>query len=91
MGVIKDGKVSGFLPSTGAFAVHYPGYPSSFSRAVETLGGTEGIQKVSHNPIDYLGFSFFYLTLFDFWGLVTFVSYTASLRDIMATHLIIRF
>ncbi|KAL5544200.1 hypothetical protein UlMin_007984, partial [Ulmus minor] len=45
MGVIKDGKVSGFLPSTEAFAVHYPGYPSSFSRAVETLGGTEGIQK----------------------------------------------
>ncbi|KAK9288664.1 hypothetical protein L1049_017125 [Liquidambar formosana] len=46
MGVIKDGSVSGFLPSTEAFAVHYPGYPSSMSRAIETLGGTEGIVKV---------------------------------------------
>lgn len=46
MGVIKDGTVSGFLPSSQAFAVHYPGYPSSMSRAVETLGGTQGIDKV---------------------------------------------
>ena len=46
MGVIKDGTVSGFLPTTEAIAVHYPGYPSSISRAVETLGGAQGIQKV---------------------------------------------
>ncbi|XP_038710557.1 general transcription factor 3C polypeptide 5-like isoform X2 [Tripterygium wilfordii] len=45
MGVIRDGKVSGFLPAKEAFAVHYPGYPSSTERAVETLGGTEGIIK----------------------------------------------
>ncbi|XP_015901601.2 uncharacterized protein LOC107434631 isoform X1 [Ziziphus jujuba] len=45
---IKDGTISGFLPNTEAFAVHYPGYPSSMSRAIETLGGTEGIHK-AHN------------------------------------------
>lgn len=46
MGVIKDGMISGCLPSDNAFAVHFPGYPSSTSRAVETLGGSEGILKV---------------------------------------------
>ncbi|XP_062082651.1 uncharacterized protein LOC133788969 isoform X2 [Humulus lupulus] len=46
MGTIKDGTVSGSLPSTEVFAVHYPGYPSSMSRAVETLGGVQGIQTV---------------------------------------------
>lgn len=47
MGVIKkDGRVSGFVPSKEAFAVNYPGYPSSISRAVETLGGLEAIHKV---------------------------------------------
>ncbi|XP_024024632.1 general transcription factor 3C polypeptide 5 isoform X2 [Morus notabilis] len=46
MGVIKkDGRVSGFVPSKEAFAVNYPGYPSSISRAVETLGGLEAIHK----------------------------------------------
>ncbi|XP_059655651.1 uncharacterized protein LOC132302730 isoform X2 [Cornus florida] len=45
MGVLKDGSISGVLPSTEAFAIHYPGYPSSTARAVETLGGTEGILK----------------------------------------------
>ncbi|PSS35759.1 General transcription factor 3C polypeptide like [Actinidia chinensis var. chinensis] len=45
MGVIKDGTISGNFPSAEAFAVHYPGYPSSTTRAVETLGGSEGILK----------------------------------------------
>ncbi|CAL5375246.1 unnamed protein product [Camellia sinensis] len=45
MGVIKDGTVSGKLPSTESFAIHYPGYPSSTARAVETLGGNNGILK----------------------------------------------
>lgn len=45
MGVIKDGKVSGIIPSKEAFAVHYPGYPSSTSRAIQTLGGTQSILK----------------------------------------------
>ncbi|KAF8391825.1 hypothetical protein HHK36_022163 [Tetracentron sinense] len=45
MGFLKDGTVSGVLPDTEAFAVHYPGYPSSSSRAVETLGGPEAILK----------------------------------------------
>ncbi|KAK3035403.1 hypothetical protein RJ639_032931 [Escallonia herrerae] len=45
MGVVREGSISGFLPSSKAFAVHYPGYPSSTARALETLGGTEGIVK----------------------------------------------
>ncbi|KAJ8527780.1 hypothetical protein K7X08_015231 [Anisodus acutangulus] len=45
MGIIKDGSVSGNLPTNKAFAVHYPAYPSSMERAVETLGGIQGIVK----------------------------------------------
>lgn len=46
MGLIKDGSISGVLPSSSeAFVVHYPGYPSSIERAIETLGGTPGILK----------------------------------------------
>lgn len=46
MGIIKDGSVSGILPTNEVFAVHYPAYPSSVERAVETLGGIQGIVKV---------------------------------------------
>ncbi|KAF5188248.1 General transcription factor 3c polypeptide [Thalictrum thalictroides] len=55
MGVIKDGTVSGILPENVGFAVHYPGYPSSTSRAVETLGGSEVILKTrsaSSEPLE---------------------------------------
>lgn len=45
--VIRDGAVSGLLPEARVFAVHYPGYPSSTVRAVETLGGLTEIAKVS--------------------------------------------
>ncbi|MCD9559513.1 hypothetical protein HAX54_017512 [Datura stramonium] len=45
MGIIKDGSVSGKLPTNKVFAVHYPAYPSSVERAVETLGGIQGIVK----------------------------------------------
>eukprot|EP00257_Ricinus_communis_P021369 XP_015580843.1 general transcription factor 3C polypeptide 5 isoform X2 [Ricinus communis] len=45
MGVIKEGEASGIIPSNEAFAVHYPGYPSSISRAIQTLGGTDAILK----------------------------------------------
>ncbi|CAH2064652.1 unnamed protein product, partial [Thlaspi arvense] len=38
MGIIKQGTISGTLPSKEAFAVHFTGYPSSISRAIETLG-----------------------------------------------------
>lgn len=55
MGIVCDGSVSGYLPKDDAFAVHYPGYPSSISRAVETLGGNEGILKV----LGFLTFSDF--------------------------------
>ncbi|XP_051216577.1 transcription factor tau subunit sfc1 [Lolium perenne] len=43
---IKDGTVSGTLPEAEAFAVHYPGYPSSPARAAHTLGGLPAITKV---------------------------------------------
>ncbi|KAL6534758.1 hypothetical protein OROGR_013433 [Orobanche gracilis] len=47
MGVIKGGSISGILPSSSeVFAVHYPGHPSSTDRAIETLGGNQGILKV---------------------------------------------
>ncbi|KAL0916668.1 hypothetical protein M5K25_014196 [Dendrobium thyrsiflorum] len=42
---IKYGAVSGFLPETEVLAVHYPGYPSSASRAIETLGGLSKISE----------------------------------------------
>ncbi|KAJ4752849.1 hypothetical protein LUZ62_087254 [Rhynchospora pubera] len=44
--VIKDGRVSGVVPESEAFAVHYPGYPSSVARAVETLGGLAEMARV---------------------------------------------
>lgn len=46
MGIIEDGTATGRLPSDKLFAVHYPAYPSSMSRAVETLGGIDAIAKV---------------------------------------------
>ncbi|XP_051149413.1 uncharacterized protein LOC127264081 [Andrographis paniculata] len=59
MGIIKDGSISGFLPSSGGmFAVHYPGYPSSIERAVETLGGQEGILKVCSDKSNKLELHF---------------------------------
>ncbi|KAM7520307.1 hypothetical protein LguiB_019269 [Lonicera macranthoides] len=58
MGVIKDGTISGVLPSTKAFLVHYPGYPSSIARAVETLGGSEGIAKARSSQSNKLELHF---------------------------------
>nr|AAG52180.1 hypothetical protein; 45807-49650 [Arabidopsis thaliana] len=45
MGIIEEGTISGTLPSKEAFVVHFPGYPSSISRAIETLGGIQGITQ----------------------------------------------
>ncbi|KAK0606522.1 hypothetical protein LWI29_000121 [Acer saccharum] len=58
MGVIKDGTVSGYLPSSEAFAVHYPGYPSSTSRAIQTLGGTQSIIKARSSQSNKLELHF---------------------------------
>lgn len=58
MGVIENGTVSGVLPTVEAFAVHYPGYPSSTARAVETLGGTEGILKARSSNTNKLELRF---------------------------------
>ncbi|WOL08565.1 general transcription factor 3C polypeptide 5-like isoform X1 [Canna indica] len=44
--LIINGAVSGVLPDSRTFAVHYPGYPTSTARAIETLGGLPGIAKV---------------------------------------------
>nr|XP_029122139.1 general transcription factor 3C polypeptide 5 isoform X2 [Elaeis guineensis] len=44
--VVTDGAVSGVLPAAEAFSIHYPGYPSSTERAIETLGGLPEIAKV---------------------------------------------
>ncbi|KAF7801350.1 general transcription factor 3C polypeptide 5-like isoform X1 [Senna tora] len=58
MGVIKDGTVSGFLPSPQGFLVHYPGYPSSISRAIDTLGGIQGILKAHSSQSNKLELRF---------------------------------
>jgi general transcription factor 3C polypeptide 5 (transcription factor C subunit 1) len=49
---ITDGAASDTLPAAEAFAVHYPGYPSSPARAARTLGGLPAIAKVllAYNP-----------------------------------------
>ncbi|XP_065860853.1 uncharacterized protein [Euphorbia lathyris] len=58
MGVIKDGEVSGIIPSNEVFTVYYPGYPSSMSRAIQTLGGTEAILKVRSSQSNKLELHF---------------------------------
>ncbi|XP_072973185.1 uncharacterized protein [Typha angustifolia] len=56
--LIKDGAVSGVLPAAEAFAVHYPGYPSSPSRAVETLGGLSEIAKLRSSESGFMELRF---------------------------------
>lgn len=58
MGIIKEGKISGKLPSNVAFAVHYPAYPSSMERAIETLGGTQAIAKARSSQSNKLELHF---------------------------------
>lgn len=65
MGIIKDGSISGFLPGIGGssnndnvFVVHYPAYPSSLQRAVDTLGGTEAIVKARSSESNKLELRF---------------------------------
>ncbi|XP_020972409.1 general transcription factor 3C polypeptide 5-like isoform X3 [Arachis ipaensis] len=58
MGVIKDGTISGVLPDTRGFLVHYPGYPSSVSRALDTLGGIQGILKARSSESNKLELHF---------------------------------
>ncbi|PQM42287.1 hypothetical protein Pyn_13570 [Prunus yedoensis var. nudiflora] len=59
MGVVKDGcTTTGFLPSSEVFAIHYPGYPSSMSCAIETLGGTQGIRKAHSSQSNRLELHF---------------------------------
>ncbi|GAB2217952.1 hypothetical protein Droror1_Dr00001166 [Drosera rotundifolia] len=49
MGVIEDGSISGRIPSSEAFVIHYPAYPSSISRAVDTLGGDDAVTKARNS------------------------------------------
>ncbi|XP_015951552.1 uncharacterized protein LOC107476274 isoform X1 [Arachis duranensis] len=58
MGVIKDGTISGVLPDTRGFLVHYPGYPSSVTRALDTLGGIQGILKARSSESNKLELHF---------------------------------
>ncbi|KAK4392689.1 General transcription factor 3C polypeptide 5 [Sesamum angolense] len=59
MGIIEEGSISGVLPSCSeTFAVHYPGYPSSTERAIETLGGSQGILKVRTDKLNKLELHF---------------------------------
>ncbi|XP_074309189.1 uncharacterized protein LOC141643783 [Silene latifolia] len=58
MGVIEDGTIKGKLPSEEVFAVHYPGYPSSMSLAVETLGGLDVIAKAHNSEANKLELRF---------------------------------
>ncbi|MED6193816.1 hypothetical protein PIB30_022864 [Stylosanthes scabra] len=58
MGVIKDGTISGVLPQNQGFVVHYPGYPSTLSRAVDTLGGIQGILKARNSQSNKLELRF---------------------------------
>lgn len=58
MGIIEDGTAKGCLPSEELFAVHYPAYPSSMSRAVETLGGIPAIDKVRSSKLNKLELRF---------------------------------
>ncbi|AES79207.2 general transcription factor 3C polypeptide 5 [Medicago truncatula] len=58
MGVIKDGTISGVLPEPQGFLVHYPGYPSTTSRAVDTLGGSQGILKARSSQANKLELRF---------------------------------
>ncbi|KAG7603327.1 Transcription factor IIIC subunit 5 HTH domain [Arabidopsis thaliana x Arabidopsis arenosa] len=58
MGIIENGTISGNLPSKEAFVVHYPGYPSSISRAVETLGGIQGITTARESTSNKLELHF---------------------------------
>ncbi|TKY70276.1 General transcription factor 3C polypeptide 5 [Spatholobus suberectus] len=58
MGVIKDGTISGVLPDPQGFLVHYPAYPSSMSRAVDTLGGVQGILKARSSQSNKLELRF---------------------------------
>ncbi|XP_042422753.1 general transcription factor 3C polypeptide 5-like [Zingiber officinale] len=56
--VIRDGEVSGVLPEASAFSVHYPGYPSSTERAIETLGGLAEIAKARSSETSNLELRF---------------------------------
>ncbi|KAH0900095.1 LOW QUALITY PROTEIN: hypothetical protein HID58_049663, partial [Brassica napus] len=58
MGIIETGTVSGNLPSKETFVVHYPGYPSSISRALETLGGIQGIATARESTSNKLELRF---------------------------------
>ncbi|WJZ88336.1 hypothetical protein VitviT2T_007645 [Vitis vinifera] len=58
MGVIEEGSISGYIPSNEAFSVHYPAYPSSTARAIETLGGTQAIRKARSSQSNKLELHF---------------------------------
>ncbi|CAM6083628.1 unnamed protein product [Calypogeia fissa] len=58
MGRIVEGRITGTLPDRVAFAVDYPGYPSSVERAIQTLGGEEGLAKVRTSESNFIELKF---------------------------------
>lgn len=58
MARIVEGKITGTIPDRVAFAIDYPGYPSSLERAIETLGGEEGLGKVRTSESNFLELKF---------------------------------
>lgn len=44
--IITNGTITGVLPATLTFAINYPGYPTSLSRAIDTIGGSKELEKV---------------------------------------------
>ncbi|PKA65781.1 hypothetical protein AXF42_Ash017305 [Apostasia shenzhenica] len=52
--ILKEGTVSGVLPEAEVLAVHYPGYPTSTSRAIKTLGGLPRIAKAWSSAVQNL-------------------------------------
>lgn len=58
MGLVENGAVSGVIPQKTVFAVNYPGYPISITRAVETLGGEDAISKARSSESNYLELRF---------------------------------
>jgi general transcription factor 3C polypeptide 5 (transcription factor C subunit 1) len=58
MGRVENGTIKGTLPDRVAFAVDYPGYPTSVERALQTLGGEEGISKGRTSESNFLELKF---------------------------------
>lgn len=88
--IVAGGAVAGVLPEAEAFAVHYPGYPSSPSRAVHTLGGISELSKVSRFSFEIsVIFGVIWLSILDYrfeaW-IPTMSSFASGRRILIPTR-----